>query len=91
MIYYTGRTELMAENAVHTTRPFMSGRSQAVRIPKEYRLEDEEVVINRVGKSIIITPRSALKEMYFEGLGSLTDDFLFEGRPEETRNLEAEF
>ena len=73
-------------NAMHTTRPFMSGRSQAIRIPKEYRIEDEEVVINRVGDSLIITPVNALQRVFFTGLSMFTDDFLAEGRPEEVQN-----
>lgn len=75
-----------AVNTMHTTRPFMSGRSQAVRIPKEYRIEDEEVVINRVGDSLIITPVHALQRVFYTGLSMFTDDFLSDGRPEETPN-----
>ena len=81
----------MENNAMHVTRPFMSGRSQAIRIPKEYRLEDDEVVINRIGHSIVITPRKDLKETFFEGLHQLSDDFLAEGRPEEIDNGEIYF
>ena len=43
---------------LNITRPFITGRSQAVRIPKEYRFADgEELVINRIGDSIVITRR----------------------------------
>ena len=77
---------MSAEGILHTTKPFMSGRSQAIRIPKEFRLEDTEVVINRVGDSLIITPRSALERTFFSGISMLPEDFLAEGRPEETPN-----
>ena len=73
-------------NAVHKTRPFMSGRSQAIRIPKEYRFSNEEVIINKVGESIIITPVESLQKMFFYGLSMFTDDFLSDGRPEEIPN-----
>ena len=76
------------KGALYSTRPFMSGRSQAVRIPKELRLEDTEVVINRVGDSLMITPREALERMFFSGIDMLSDDFLADGRPEETPNKE---
>lgn len=76
----------MTQRAMHTTRPFMSGRCQAVRIPKEYRLDDVEVVINQVGESIVITPKEALQQMFFSGIAELPGDFLREGRPEETEN-----
>ena len=77
---------MSTESVIHTTKPFMSGRSQAIRIPKEYRFEETELVINRVGDSLIITPRSALEDSFFSGIDLLSDDFMAEGRPEETPN-----
>ena len=74
------------ESIMHTTRPFMSGRSQAVRIPKEYRFEDTELIINRVGQSLVITPMNAIQETFYSGLKMFTDDFLADGRPEEAPN-----
>ncbi len=69
---------------LNTTRPFTTGRSQAIRIPKEYRFdEDEELVLNRVGESIIITPKRALADTFFSGAELLDDDFMAEGRPNE--------
>ena len=35
---------------------FWSGRSQAVRLPKEYRLEGKEVHISRDGRKLILEP-----------------------------------
>lgn len=79
----------MKETMLYTTKPFMSGRSQAIRIPKEYRFSDlSEVVINRVGDSIIITPKESLSKLFFNGLQSLTDDFMQDGRPEEISDKE---
>ena len=74
----------------HITKPFMSGRSQAVRIPKEYRLEDGEVVVTRVGNSIVITPKEELQNTYFYGLSQFTEDFLSDGRPVENPNERVE-
>ena len=69
---------------LNITRPFITGRSQAVRIPKEYRFADgEELVINRVGDSIMITPKRSLASMFFSGASLLHDDFMAEGRPNE--------
>ena len=78
----------MPKSNFFTTKPFMSGRSQAVRIPKEFRLKDEEVIINKVGESIMITPKKSVRSVFYEGLDMLTDDFLSEGRPEEVCNNE---
>ena len=94
MIYYVSKKAVQevftmaAEGTLYTTKPFMSGRSQAIRIPKELRLDDTEVVINRVGESLMITPREALERMFFSGIDMFTDDFLADGRPEETPNGE---
>ena len=66
-----------------TVKPFMSGHSQAIRIPKEYRLPDEEVFVNRIGDTITLTPVSKLRESFEYGLEMFTDDFMAEGRPEE--------
>ena len=74
------------ESIMHTTRPFMSGRSQAVRIPKEYRFEDTELIINRVGQSLVITPKDAVRETFSSGLTMFTEDFMADGRPEEVPN-----
>jgi antitoxin VapB len=36
---------------------FMSGRSQAVRLPKAFRFETNEVTIERVGDAVILRPK----------------------------------
>jgi antitoxin VapB len=35
---------------------FMHGRSQAVRLPKEFRFEGKEVRVSRVGDRVILSP-----------------------------------
>ncbi|MFX8685065.1 AbrB/MazE/SpoVT family DNA-binding domain-containing protein, partial [Acinetobacter baumannii] len=37
---------------------FWTGRSQAVRLPKEYRFEGKEVRIRREGNKVILEPES---------------------------------
>jgi antitoxin VapB len=41
---------------VATAKLFRNGRSQAVRLPKEFRFEGEEVAIRREGDSVILEP-----------------------------------
>ena len=43
-----------------TTHVFMTGHSQAVHIPVEYRLPDEEIFVNRIGNTITLSPISKL-------------------------------
>ncbi len=73
------------------SRPFMSGHSQAVRIPKEYRLPDEDVFVNQIGNTVTLTPRSKLWDSFEHGLQMFTDDFMAEGRPEEIESGRAGF
>ena len=81
---------MRTENGLHITKPFMSGRSQVVRIPNEYRIDEEEVYDNRIGSAIVITPKKDFESLYFSGLDMLTDDFMEEGRPEEISNKRIE-
>ena len=43
---------------METAKLFMTGGSQAVRLPKDYRFEGTEVFIHKEGKAIIIEPKS---------------------------------
>jgi antitoxin VapB len=44
----------MSEKA--TAKLFMHGRSQAVRLPKEFRLPGKEVYVRRVGDTVVLEP-----------------------------------
>ena len=39
-----------------TAKLFRNGRSQAVRLPREFRLEGDEVRIRRVGEGVLLEP-----------------------------------
>ena len=70
-----------------TARTFMTGRSQAIRLPMEYRLPDEDIIINRVGDTITLTPASKQRNSFLHALDSFTDDYMEDDRPEQTHNL----
>lgn len=63
-----------------TTRVFQSGKSQAVRIPKEFRFDTDTVVVTRVGQALVLTPVNRLAEVMREGFRSFPDDFMASGR-----------
>jgi antitoxin VapB len=42
---------------VKTAKIFQHGNSQAVRLPKEFRFEDDEVVIKRHGGGVLLLPK----------------------------------
>lgn len=66
--------------SMKTAKVFKSGNSQAVRIPKEFHLEDEEVEIRRKGDSLILRPKKRSWTALFESLDKFTDDFMADGR-----------
>ena len=48
-----------------TAKLFKTGRSQAVRLPKEFRFEGKEVRIRRVGQGVLLEPMTTdLKELF---------------------------
>lgn len=62
------------------TRLFMSGNSQAVRIPREFQLEGNEVEIQRRGNTLVIRPKKQTWQPLTDSLTQFTDDFMEEGR-----------
>lgn len=70
-----------------TAKVFTTGRSQAVRIPKEYRFACDEVLIERDGERVILTPRPRSWREYFARAARFTDDFpdRIEDRPAQAR------
>lgn len=59
-----------------TARVFRSGNSQAVRLPKQFRLKSKEVEIFRRGKEIVLREKDDDMIRAFELLASLSDDLL---------------
>jgi antitoxin VapB len=53
----------------------MTGRSQAIRIPKQFRFDCDEVFIEQEGQRVVLTPRPRSWREYFARAPSLTDDF----------------
>lgn len=51
-----------------TAKVFMSGRSQAVRLPKEFRVGVTELAITRVGRSLVLTPKDPQWADFFDML-----------------------
>ena len=57
-----------------TARIFRSGNSQAVRLPKEFRLKSREVEIFRRGDEIVLREKRGAMVRAFELLATLPDD-----------------
>lgn len=61
-----------------TAKLFMTGRSQAVRLPKEYRFEGDEVLIKRVGDAVVLLPRTRSWDALVESLNLFEPGFRLE-------------
>lgn len=63
---------------MNTARIFKSGNSQAVRLPKEFKLEGSEVYIKRVGRGLLLMPKDDPWASLVDSLGKFSEDFLEE-------------
>jgi antitoxin VapB len=64
---------------------FWNGRSQAVRLPKEFRFEGDQVRVSRMGAGVLLEPVQGVKketvEEWFARIDAIKGDMLFpEGR-----------
>jgi antitoxin VapB len=73
---------------MNTAKVFPNGRSQAVRLPKEYQFATDEVFVNKVGGVVMLFPREKAWEILAQSLDHFTRDFMAErdqGGPAEQR------
>jgi antitoxin VapB len=64
-----------------TAKLFTHGRSQAVRLPKEFRFEGREVRVTKVGNRVILEPFKSDESMPWAEIDQLGDSpFMPEGR-----------
>ncbi len=63
---------------------FKSGGSQAVRLPKQYRFEDqEEILIHREGQRVILEPKRKRWSDHFVALAGSASHFPYPEEPPE--------
>jgi antitoxin VapB len=55
---------------------FKNGQSQAVRLPKEFRLPGKSVYVRRAGSAVVLIPKTKSWDSLFEACTEFTDDFL---------------
>ena len=58
-----------------TARIFTTGRSQAVRLPKEFRFDSDAVLVHREGSSVILEPLHEWPAGYAESFAGVAEDF----------------
>lgn len=61
-----------------TAKVFMTNRSQAVRLPKEFQFATGEVLIRKVGDDVILSPRPKDWRTYLQTAPVASDEFMDE-------------
>lgn len=59
-----------------TAKLFQNGQSQAVRLPKEFRFEGDEVIIKRSGNTVVLIPANHSWEVLASSLDKFSSDFM---------------
>ncbi len=73
---------------MQTAKVFQSGRSQAIRLPKQFRVKSSEVYLKKTAEGFEVIPRDPW-EVFSEGVREISGEFMAGGRqqPEtQTRN-----
>jgi len=65
---------------MRTAKLFHNGQSQAVRLPKEFRFEDDYVFIKKSGNAVILIPAKNSWDSLLESLDMFSGDFMSERR-----------
>ena len=76
---------------METAKIFENGRSQAVRLPKRFRFDVDEVVVQQLGDAVLLVPKESVWQTFLDGVNGFTGD-VFEagrdqGKPEEREGL----
>ena len=61
---------------MRTAKLFKNGRSQAVRLPKEFRFDGTQVFIKKVGNTVVLIPEQDSWQTLFDSLDQFSDDFM---------------
>jgi antitoxin VapB len=64
---------------MQTAKVFEFGNSQAIRLPKEFRVQADEVYLKKTRDGFLVTTRDPW-EMFSEGAAELSDEFMAGGR-----------
>jgi antitoxin VapB len=66
------------EVLMKTAKLFQNGQSQAVRLPKEFRFEDDYVFVKKSGNVVVLIPSRNSWDTLVHSLGKFSDDFMTE-------------
>lgn len=76
---------------METAKIFQNGKSQAVRLPKEFRFGSDRVYIKRIGNAVVLLPYQTPWETLIDSLAKFSMDFMEERRQLPVQNREDAF
>ncbi|HEY4330356.1 MAG TPA: type II toxin-antitoxin system VapB family antitoxin [Phycisphaerae bacterium] len=59
-----------------TAKVFKNGRSQAVRLPKDFRFKGKKVAIAKIGGAVVLYPAEKAWDIMQYAVDHFTDDFM---------------
>ena len=74
-----------------TAKIFKNGKSQAIRLPKEYRFQGSKVYVKKVGNAVVLIPEQDSWQTLIESLAQFSDDVMAERRQPPTQEREGIF
>lgn len=80
--------EYILGGTMETAKLFKNGKSQAVRLPKEFRFRGDSVFIRRIGEAVILLPQNYGWDSMFNALKQFSPDFMDERNQPETEQRE---
>ncbi|MDA8105879.1 MAG: type II toxin-antitoxin system VapB family antitoxin [Nitrospiraceae bacterium] len=72
-----------------TAKLFQNGQSQAVRLPKEFRFDDDHVFIKKSGNVVMLIPAKGSWETLMKSLDKFSPDFMSERKQPKTQKRES--
>ena len=79
-VYINSMYLSLVELTMDTAKLFKTGRSQAVRLPKAFRMPGNEVKIRREGNKVILEPLYTSWDALLMSLDEFPEDFMNAGR-----------
>lgn len=72
-----------------TAKLFQNGQSQAVRLPKNFRFDDDHVFIKKSGNVVMLIPAKDSWETLMKSLDKFSPDFMAERKQPKTQKRES--
>jgi len=74
---------------MQTAKLFKNGQSQAVRLPKNFRFDGDQVFIKKIGNAVVLLPLEKSWQPLLESLDEFSDDFMAERSQPPNQNRES--